>query len=115
MAGKEGAKSPHEAFYYYKIDQLQAVRSGRWKLHLPYEIKKRNQGITNAPLKLYDLNADIGETTNIAADHPDVVKRLLALAEKAREDLGDVNQKGKNQRPAGWVVTPTPLRKNNNQ
>jgi arylsulfatase A-like enzyme len=109
MAGKKGAKSPHEAFYYYKIDQLQAVRSGKWKLHLQYEIRKRNQkGTTKAPLKLYDLEADVGEMTNVAADHPDVVERLLALAERAREDLGDVGREG-NQREAGLVVTPRPL------
>ncbi|MEE9371389.1 MAG: hypothetical protein V3W45_07975, partial [Sedimentisphaerales bacterium] len=51
----------------------------------------------------------IGETNNIADLNPDVVKRLLALAEKARDDLGDVGRKGKNQRPARWVVTPKPL------
>ena len=61
------------------------------------------------PLKLYDLEADIGETNNVAADHPEVVNRLLTLAEKAREDLGDVDSKGRNQRPAGWVVSPKPL------
>jgi len=110
MAGNQGAKSPHEAFYYYRVDQLQAVRSGKWKLHLPYKIKKRNQAkAASMPLKLYDLEADIGETTNVAADHPAAVNRLLALAEKAREDLGDVNCKGRNQRPAGWVVSPKPL------
>ncbi len=110
MAGKQGAKSPHEAFYYYRVYQLQAVRSGKWKLHLPYKIKKRNQAkATSMPLKLYDLEADIGETNNVADQHPDVVQRLLALAEKAREDLGDVNRKGRNQRPAEWVVTPKPL------
>lgn len=71
--------------------------------------RKQDKKASNAPLKLYDLEADIGETTNIADRHPDVVKRLLALAEKARDDLGDVGRKGKNQRPAGWVVTPKPL------
>jgi hypothetical protein len=43
----------------------------------------------DVPLALYDLVADVGETTDVAADHPDVVARLQALAEKAREDLGD--------------------------
>ena len=111
MAGKKGAKSPHEAFYYYQMDQLQAVRSGRWKLHLPLKVKKRNwgKGIPNSPLQLYDLEADIAETKNVADGYPDVVKRLLALAEKARDDLGDVNRKGKHQRPAGWVENPKPL------
>jgi len=109
MVGKRGAKSPHEAFYYYRMDQLQAVRSGKWKLHLPYETGKKNQR-TRAPLKLYDLEADIGETTNVAEEHPELVERLTALAEEARNDLGDGNRKG-NQRQAGLVVTPMPLRK----
>jgi len=111
MSGKKGAKSPHESFYYYQIDQLQAVRSGKWKLHLQLKSKKRNWGkpIPSSLLQLYDLKADIGEKNNVADDHPHVVKRLLALAEKAREDIGDVNRKGKHQRPAGWVESPEPL------
>src|SRR5262249_29276340 len=36
LSGQEGAKSPHEAFYYYADSELQAVRSGDWKLHLPH-------------------------------------------------------------------------------
>jgi hypothetical protein len=36
MSG-QSKKSPHEAFYYYYGPQLQAVRSGKWKLFLPLE------------------------------------------------------------------------------
>ena len=39
---------------------------------------------------------------------PEVVARLTALAQKAREDLGDLNRPGKNQRPAAMVENPTP-------
>lgn len=111
MTGKKGAKSPHKAFYYYQIDQLQAVRSGPWKLHLSLKPKRRNWGkpIPNSPLQLYNLDSDIAEKNNVADKNPDVVKRLLALAEKARDDLGDLDRKGKNQRPAGWVENPKPL------
>ena len=111
MAGKKNAKSPHKVFYYYQIDQLQAVRSGPWKLHLPLKTKRRNWGkpIPNSPLQLYNLDSDIAEKNNVADKNPDVVKRLLTLAEKARDDLGDLNRKGKNQRPAGWVENPKPL------
>ncbi|MHC4158913.1 MAG: sulfatase family protein [Planctomycetota bacterium] len=111
FAGEQGAKSPHEAFYYYQVDQLHAVRSGKWKLHLPLKLKRKNwgPGTPDVPLQLYDLEADIGETTNVAVQYPDVVKHLLALAEKAREDLGDVDRQGKGQRPAGWVENPIPL------
>ena len=111
ISGQPNAGSPHEAFYYYQIDQLQAVRSGKWKLHLPLKPKKRHWGkpITEAPLALYDLENDIAEKNNLAQHHPNVVKRLLALAEKARSDLGDLDRKGENIRPAGWFQNPKPL------
>lgn len=99
ITGEHGARSPYEAFYYYHVHQLQAVRSGRWKLYLP---------LVGRPARLYDLEGDIGETTNLVARRGDVVTRLLTLAERAREDLGDVDRPGKNQRPAGFVADPTP-------
>jgi len=110
LSGSKDARSPHEAFYYYYMEQLQAVRSGRWKLYLP--LKKKWRSFSGAgkpsPGRLYDLVADIGETRNLAAEQPEVVERLLALAEKAREDLGDVGRKGMGQRPAAFVDKPTP-------
>ena len=36
MAGTPGAASPHEVFFYYIRNELHAVRSGRWKLHVPH-------------------------------------------------------------------------------
>ena len=48
----------------------------------------------------------MGETTDVAAQHPEVVKRLQALAEAARENLGDglTKRDGKNARPPGRVA-----------
>ncbi len=111
MSGQANAKSPREAFYYYQIDQLQAVRCGKWKLHLPLKPKKRNWGepIPEAPLALYDLENDLAEKNNVAEHHAGVVKRLLALAEEARRDLGDVDRRGADLRPAGRVEDPKPL------
>jgi arylsulfatase A-like enzyme len=37
LFGTSSEKSPHRAFDYYMFDQLQAVRAGRWKLHLPLD------------------------------------------------------------------------------
>ncbi|NQU25538.1 MAG: sulfatase [Candidatus Nealsonbacteria bacterium] len=110
LLGHEDAKSPHEAFYYYQVDQLQAVRSGRWKLHLPLENKRRNWGkpLGKTPLKLFDLQADIHENDDVSAEHPEVVKRLTELAEQARLDLGDEAVKGAGQRKAGWVDQAVP-------
>jgi len=110
MSGQPGAMSPYEAFYYYYLEQLQAVRSGKWKLYLPLTNKWRNfrGDAQQSPARLYDLVADLGETTNLADRHPDVVDRLMGLAEKARKDLGDLGLSGKNQRPAATVQNPTP-------
>ena len=110
LSGKNGAESPHEAFYYYQMDQLQAVRCGKWKLHLAMKIKKHNWGspLLNSPLKLYDLENDVSEANNVASAHADVVRRLTTLADEAREDLGDVDRQGRHQRPAGWATTPRP-------
>ena len=101
---------PRKAFYYYQMDQLQAVRSGDWKLFVPMDSKKRNWGKPEGktPLKLFNLAKDIHEDENLADKNPEVVKRLLALAERAREDLGDVNRPGLGQRKAGWVENPAP-------
>jgi arylsulfatase A len=111
LFGTPGAKSPHEAYYFYQMDQLQAVRSGQWKLFLDMNSKKRNWGKPEgkSQLKLFNLVKDIHEDNNIAGQNPKVVQRILALAEKAREDLGDVDRPGKNQRPAGWAQEGKPL------
>ncbi len=100
LAGEKNARSPHEAFYYYMMKQLHAVRSGKWKLFLPLAAKQTNlRGDKKASeARLYDLVADIGESKNLADQNPEVVKRLMLLADQAREDLGDLDRPGKNQR-----------------
>ena len=110
LSGQPQARSPHEAFYYYQMDQLQAVRSGPWKLFVAMDAKKRNWGKPEPaqPLKLFNLATDIHEDINLATAKPDVVKRLLVFAEKARRDLGDTGRPGVGQRKAGWVEKPAP-------
>jgi arylsulfatase A-like enzyme len=116
MEGRPGAKTPHEAYYCYWNRELQAVRSGQWKLHFPHEYRTLagapGSGGKPGPYRqakigaeLFDLSNDIGEKVNVADKHPDVVKRLEALAEKARDDLGDSATKrpGKNVREPGRV------------
>jgi arylsulfatase A-like enzyme len=98
MSGGDDARSPHRAYYYYRGHNLEGVRSGRWKLHFS---KVMRQEYKEA---LYDLEQDVGEERDVAAEHPDVVSRLRGLAEAARDDLGDGVFKGRNCRPAGWVA-----------
>ena len=103
MSGQQGAKTPHDAFYYYRDERLQAVRSGEWKLHV-YRPNWEEDAAQHKPL-LFNLDSDIGERNNVAANHPDVVKRLEALAEHARKDLGDAatGRKGRNLLPVGTL------------
>jgi arylsulfatase A-like enzyme len=97
LLGEEGAASPHDAFFYYRLNTVEAVRSGRWKLH----VRKHDDEM----LELYNLEEDIGETTNVADRHPDVVADLKARLQACREDLGDeaTGVEGANCRPIGRV------------
>jgi arylsulfatase A-like enzyme len=109
----EHATSPWDAegFFYYRVDQLQAVRAGPWKLYLPLDAKYVSNGrkTAPAPLELYDVRNDVSETHEVSAEHPEVVARLMKMAERARADLGDMDMPGSGQRPAGWVDHPVPL------
>ncbi len=115
LAAKRNVHSPHDALYFYWGRGLQAVRSGKWKLHLPHPYqhleKAGNDGkpgryvTEQIGLSLFDLEKDIGETTNVAGQNPEVMKRLMVYVERAREDLGDalVKREGKNVRLAGQL------------
>ena len=112
LVGKENAKSPHEHFLYYRTGQLRGVRSGKWKLLLPVNVRAGQPWAKAvfAKLELFDLEADLSETTNLAGQHPDIVKRLTAICEQTRQTLGDVTQLGSEQRPAGWLDSVVALR-----
>jgi arylsulfatase A len=117
MSGEPGAKSPHEAFFYYRGYALEAVRSGKWKLHLPHAYRTlagRKGGTGGRPAKyeqgkiglsLFNLEKDIGERNDVSAQYPDVVERLLTLAEQMRRELGDSSKKisGSGRREPGRI------------
>jgi arylsulfatase A-like enzyme len=106
LSAQPGAKSPQDAYYVYWGRELQAVRAGRWKLHLPHVYRtldgqpgkdgsRGKNKDARTELALYDLQVDVGETTDVAEQHPDIVKHLEALAERARAELGDSATKTK--------------------
>ena len=67
-----------------------SLRQGQWKYIEPAEGQKVNRN-TNTELgndptgQLYDLADDLGETKNLASEHPDRVKEMSALLQKLRE------------------------------
>ena len=115
LFGEPSAESPHEAFACYYKGELEAVRDDRFKLVFPHKYRTLNGhpggtgglpiGYQQAMAKraLYDLDNDIGETTDVSAKFPDVVVRLEAAAERYRKELGDklTGAKGSEIRPAG--------------
>ncbi|MCA9145267.1 MAG: sulfatase [Planctomycetaceae bacterium] len=117
IKGEPDAKSPHEAYFMYWGKELHAVRMGKWKLHFPHSYRTlgdRKAGTGGVPvdyssaeidLALFDLENDIGETTNVLDQHPDVVERIQSLADEARADLGDARtkQQGAGIRPPGKI------------
>lgn len=95
LLGQKGGKG-HDVFYYYSGFNLQAVRSGPWKLHLGSK-------------ELYNLEEDIGEAKNVAAEHADIVAKLEQEAEKMKADLGDKTRNAPGVRELGRVKEPQPL------
>jgi len=95
LSGEAGAAAPHESFLYFKGLVLEAVREGKWKLHL-------------AKGQLFDLAADPGEATNVAAANPDTVAKLRALADATDGDLGRSGI-GPGVRALGKVENAQPL------
>ncbi len=104
VACEAGAQSPHEQyFFWYHANHLEAMRSGRWKLHFPHGYRSmagRPAGQGGQPgeydygarigLCLFDLAADPGETRDVAAEHPELVARLMQAADIMRAQLGDM-------------------------
>ena len=103
------AKSPHEAYYFYYGNQLQAVRQGKWKLHFPHGYRTMagkpggtggiptNYSQAKIGLSLFDLHSDISESKNVKDKFPKITNRLKSLGEKFNKELQ------KTKRPAGKI------------
>jgi arylsulfatase A-like enzyme len=109
--------APRTLYHYFGV-QLQAVREGPWKLIVPIDhlpatrvpsiwfdhqpaVYERQHRLWPQPA-LYDLASDIGEKTDVAATHPDIVARLL---EKARAFDADFQ---KQIPPVAYLPGPRP-------
>ena len=138
LSGQPDARTPHESLLFFSGDELQAIRSGDWKLHFAHDyltvagppgragkpanfVNMQPKSIEESGIRgiasrhgyevrrleqsLFNLKDDPGESRDVAKQSPDVVRRLEALAEKARADLGDslTNRRGAGIRVAGRV------------
>ena len=101
------AKSPHEAYYFFYGNQLQAVRAGKWKLHFPHGYRTMagrpggkggiptNYSQAKIGLSLFDLEKDIGETTDLKDEFPEITEELSNLGKAFHANLQ------KTKRPSG--------------
>ncbi|MBU63270.1 MAG: arylsulfatase [Opitutae bacterium] len=101
------SKTPHKAYYFYYGNQLQAVRAGKWKLHFPHGYRTlagrpggkggipTNYSQAKIGLALFDLEKDIGETTDLKDRHPKIMEDLSNLGKAFHANLQ------KTKRPAG--------------
>jgi arylsulfatase A-like enzyme len=75
-----GRRQRNHEFLYWEFHERgfsQAVRTGDWKA-------VRNS--PDSPLELYDLKTDLGEQNNVAAKHPEVVKKIEEYLKTARTE-----------------------------
>ncbi len=85
-----GATSPRKKWFY--SSGAIAFRSSNYKMHLSTKNRSSNPDTRarepirkHDPPLLYDLSTDIGEQNNIAADHPQIISRLLKEMAAFRE------------------------------
>lgn len=103
----EAEKTKRQAWYYFGGNKLQAVRSGPWKLAVSGQ--SIGMGFKEKPAdlakggRLYNLEQEIGERTNLAENNPEVVARLQKMADEM------VLEMASNTRPAGLAENPVTL------
>jgi arylsulfatase A-like enzyme len=99
LLGEEAAGHKQEAHshFYWEFGNMQAVRLNNWKgVHI------RNK----QSWELYDLKADVSETTNLAARHPEVIARMKVIIsenhEPARPGTYTTRERHERDRQAKW-------------
>jgi arylsulfatase A-like enzyme len=114
LFGQGDAKSQYAALYYYRRRQLQAIRYGDWKYHLPLQATHPNW--TSAKHagpgrsgKLVNLKSDLQEKTDVTAANPEVVKRMQELLKTAVMTLGNDDTPGSEQRDSRTLSSSKPM------
>jgi arylsulfatase len=116
LRGVEGA-NPRESFvYYFHRNDLEAVTDGSYKLVFPHRYVTygayapgndgqpgRLDNVSVYKAELYDLRRDPGERYDVISQYPEVAARLMRVADRMREELGDdlTRAKGRERREPG--------------
>ncbi len=107
----QGKQSPERTIFFYRGEHLNAVRSGKWKLHLRYYdhskggySKEENWVTPETPL-LFDLNVDPSEKYNLADKHIKIVAELKAVAENYKQEI---KKNGENKELLDWFINDWP-------
>jgi arylsulfatase A-like enzyme len=81
LLGQADRQPAHPYLYweFHEQGKKQAVRMGPWK-----GVRLRVAQDPDGPIELYNLRTDIGETTDVAAGHPDIVARIATILREAR-------------------------------
>lgn len=115
IEGKDWRRDPEVPFFYYNCENLQAVRMGDWKLHLPRAREQlpfwdKNKAFTDLEQAvLYNLESDQAESVNVAKENPEIVQLLEKLAEETRKELGEFMERGSGQRATGSLFPDVPV------
>ena len=116
IAGEQDQPVQEAYYFFYRRNSLEAMRMGRWKLQFPHQWRDSKTSPANdghagkyvtqeCELELYDLESDPGESKDVSSVYPEIVKKMQALADLKREELGDDLKKvqGKENRQPGFA------------
>ena len=116
IAGEQDQPVQEAYYFFYRRNSLEAMRMGRWKLQFPHQWRDSKTSPANdghagkyvtqeCGLELYDLESDPGESKDVSSVYPEIVKKMQALADLKREELGDDLKKvqGKENRQPGFA------------
>ena len=77
--GPDQPAHPDLVWHFPGYGGQQAIRMGKWK-----GVRRQLRQQPNAPLELYDLEQDLRETRDVAADHPELVGRMLQVLSQSQ-------------------------------
>ena len=88
LLSPETVKLPERPFYFYaRNGKIEAIRLGKWKLHLEKSKgwNQKEDGLFQ--VSLYNLELDIGEENNVVDHFSEIVKKLTDMLKEFDENL----------------------------